>query len=274
MCSIFGIGLFNGHTFKNSATLTGVVSRLFKEAEIGGKQACGLSIMRQKSVHVLRRPMSGSQLVDTDEYLDFMGTALDSEGSETDRVTSIIGHCRWPTQGSPENNLNNHPQVVGNIIGVHNGVINNDHQLFNSFDKVLTRQAEVDTEIIFQLINHFNKPRTSKTIDAIQTATPYLSGGYACGMQNVKHPHNLYIFRHGNPAKILMYKKMGLVFFATREHFITSAFEQFINAADGAGEEIELLDNQGIVFNLWNHTSCKFPFQDYRAAQELKKHAG
>ena len=272
MCSIFGIGLFNGHTFKNSASLTGVVSRLFKVAEIAGKRACGLSIMREKSVHILRRPLSGSQLVATDEYIDFMNEALEKDKNGTNRVMSIIGHCRLPTQGKAENNLNNHPQVIDDIIGVHNGIITNNHNLFESFNKVITRKAEVDTEIIFQLINHFNK--NVKTVDAIQTATPYLAGGYACGMQNAKWPHNLYIFRHNNPARILIYKKLGLVLFATREHFITSAFEQYIDAADGKGEEIELLDNQGIVFNLWNHGMCKFPFQDHQAAQELKNNAG
>jgi len=253
--------------------LTGIVSRLFREAEVAGRKASGLSIMREKSVHILRRPLSGSQLVTTSEYLDFMMKNLEIK-DDNNKVMSVIGHCRWPTQGDPENNLNNHPQVIDGIIGVHNGVITNDHKIFDSFRKVITRKAEVDTEIIFQLINHFNKSPKSKTVDAIQTATPYLAGGYACGMQNTKHPHNLYIFRHGNPAKIKLYSKLGAVFFATREHFITAAFDHFHNAADDAGEEIDLLTNQGIVFNLWNHTSCKFPFRDYQATQELRNHAG
>ena len=184
------------------------------------------------------------------------------------RLMSIIGHCRWPTQGSPENNLNNHPQVVGNIIGVHNGVINNDHELFASFSKVIDRQAEVDTEIIFSLINHFSKNDLSKTVRAIQKATPYLGGSYACGMQNVKHPYNLYLFRHSTPIKILHYPKMGMVFFATREHFITDAFEDFVKV-DGIGEPVDLIEDQGIVFNLWNRTFCKFTFRNRQSSQEL-----
>lgn len=273
MCSIFGIGFFNGHKLESAATVTGIVTRLFREAQVGGRKASGLSIMREKSVHVLRRPLSGSQLTATDEYVEFMRENIELKNPDGNRLMSIIGHCRWPTQGSPENNFNNHPQVVGNIIGVHNGVINNDHELFELFGKVITRQAEVDTEIIFRLINHFNKVRISKTIDAIQKATPYLGGSYACGMQNAKHPHNLYIFKHNNPARILCYNKMGLVLFATRAHFITSAFEDFVGDV-GASEEIELIEDQGIVFNLWNHTSCKFPFKNKQAAEELKKHAG
>ncbi|MDX1314403.1 MAG: hypothetical protein R3356_02775, partial [Eudoraea sp.] len=147
MCSIFGIGFLRGHKFRNKSTVTGVVSRLFKEAESGGRKAAGVSIMNEKSVNVLRRPMSGSQLVGTEEYLGFMQERLEFE--KAGRYTmSIIGHCRWPTQGSPSNNLNNHPLVIDNIIGVHNGVITNDYNLFKEF-RTLKRLAEVDTEIIF-----------------------------------------------------------------------------------------------------------------------------
>jgi len=268
MCSIFGIGFYKDHKFKDEATLTGVISRLFKEAEISGRRASGISIMREKTVHVLRRPVSGSKLAATDEYMDFMNSSL-KDMCGANRLMSIIGHCRWPTQGSPENNLNNHPQVIGNIIGVHNGVINNDHELFKSFIKVIDRKAEVDTEIIFQLINHFDKSSKCVTIDAIRKATPYLGGSYACGMQNTNHPYNLYLFRHNNPIKVLQYPGLGIMLFATREHFIVSGFEQFVDM-EGEGRPIDLLTDHGIAFNLWNHTLCKFTFQNRQKSQELR----
>jgi len=273
MCSIFGIGFYKDHKFKDDSTLTGVVSRLFKEAEVGGKDAAGLSIMREKSVHVLRRPVSGSNLVRTSEYLDFMADSLkDMRGNN--RLMSIIGHCRWPTQGSIYNNLNNHPQVTGHIIGVHNGHIGNDRELFESFSKVIDRQAEVDTEIIFQLINHFSASEMSNTVTAIETATPYLGGSYACGMQNVRHPYNLYLFRHGNPIKMLQYPDMGLVFFATREHFIIDAFEDFVDVARDQGVPVDIVDDQGMAINLWNHTFCKFNFKNRQKHLELRANAG
>lgn len=271
MCSIFGIGFYKDHKFKDEASLTGVVSRLFREAEVAGKEASGLSIMRERSVHVLRRPVSGSKLVATSEYLGFMDSSLKNMCGNN-RLMSIIGHCRYPTQGAASNNLNNHPQVTGHIIGIHNGTITNNHDLFKSFEKVIDRKSEVDTEIIFQLINHFNQSPTSKTIDAIKKATPYLGGSYACGMQNTNHPYNLYLFRHSNPIKILHYSELGIVVFATREHFITEGFEDFTDNK-GKGVPIDLINNQGIAFNLWNHALCKFIFQDRAKAQELK-HAG
>lgn len=273
MCSIFGVGLFKDHSLGDSDTLIGTMSRLLKEAEVGGHSASGISIMREKTVHVLRRPMASSALIETEEYADFMTDNVDVE-AEKNPLMSIIGHCRMPTKGSVANNLNNHPVVIDNIIGVHNGHIGNDDELFESFRKVITRKAQVDTEIIFQLISHFTQSPKSRTVDAIQTAAPYLLGSYACGMQNTRHPFNLYLFRHSNPIKILFYPKMGLVFFATREHFITRAWEDFADVDGDDAEVIDLIDDQGIVFNLWNHTSCKFIFRNSRKARELGKHAG
>ncbi len=267
MCCIFGIGLLQGHKLESESTLIGVISRLFKEAESGGRRASGISIMREKSVHVLRRPIPASKFISTTEYLNFMTDNLKLHDEEN-RVMSVIGHCRLPTKGSPENNLNNHPQVIGNIIGVHNGVIGNDDELFDSFSALVDRKAEVDTEIIFQLINHFNKSQNSRTIDAIKKTTPYLRGGYACAMHNTKQPYNMYLFRHGNPIKILHYADIGAMFFATREHFMEDAFEKFVNFS-GRKTPINVLDNHGIAFNFWQKTMHKFSFRH----KQTEKHA-
>ena len=272
MCCIFGIGLFKDHNFKSAATMTGVISRLFKEAESGGRKASGLSIMREKSAHVLRRPLSATELVSSDEYMEFMHAHLDPT-DEANRLMSVIGHCRWPTQGSVLDNLNNHPQLVDNIIGVHNGVITNDHELFRLFNKVITRKAEVDTEIIFQLISHFNKASESKTVDAIDHATSYLTGSFACAMQNTKHPYNLYLFRKHNPITVMRYPKTGVAMFGTRTSFMKDAYESFVDNT-GHGKEIAIDNNQGLVLNLWNHTLCRFDLKYNTNDKELPTHVG
>lgn len=276
MCSIFGIGLFKDHELKDDSALASIIDRLFRNAVVGGWQAAGLSIMREKSVHVLRRPFSATKLVESKEYKDFMCDNITLE-SKNNKVLSIIGHCRWPTKGSVNNNLNNHPIITDNIIGIHNGVISNDDSLFESFNGIIDREAEVDTEIIFQLVKHFNKSAGVKTIEAIKKTAPYLKGSYACAVQNTRHPYALHLFRHSNPIKILYYAEGGVVFFATREHFITEALDEspypYPEYFGTTGEPIELVDNQGIGFNLWEKTMCKFLFRDWRNAKELKDSA-
>ena len=276
MCSIFGIGFFKGHEFKDNSTITGVISRLFKVAQIRGRKASGLSIMRERDAHVLRRPLSGSELVRTKEYLDFMATALkkDKQRENNNRVMSIIGHCRYPTQGSEDDILNNHPQVIDNIIGVHNGVITNDHKLFEKFEQVFARKAKVDTEIIFQLVRHFNnESREVDTIDAIKETSKYLVGSYTCGVQNTNHPYNIYIFRKHNPLSVIYYPKIKVVFFASQESFIKDAFEDFVEGEGiaGPGKEIEVPNYTGMAFNLWNHTKSGFKLK--QAGKEFRRNA-
>jgi hypothetical protein len=67
------------------------------------------------------------------------------------RARSAILHTRFATQGLPEFNENNHPIVSGPFVGVHNGVIYNDHDIWKAVghDK---RNAVVDSEAIWALM--------------------------------------------------------------------------------------------------------------------------
>ena len=69
--------------------------------------------------------------------------------------TAII-HTRYATKGSPENNDNNHPIIVGDTVGIHNGSIRNDDQIIAEVGT--GRTGEVDTEAIFRLIDSCDDP--------------------------------------------------------------------------------------------------------------------
>jgi len=68
------------------------------------------------------------------------------------RARRAILHTRWATQGSPQDNLNNHPIVSGGIIGVHNGVLHNDDAVFAHIGS--ERFGQVDSEAAFALIDY------------------------------------------------------------------------------------------------------------------------
>lgn len=86
-------------------------------------------------------------------------------------ATAVILHTRWATQGRPEYNVNNHPIATGDIVGVHNGCISNDDELFAEMTKVLEiespRIGQVDSEAIFSALNYYTcDPK--KVLEAVQ----------------------------------------------------------------------------------------------------------
>jgi len=260
MCSIFGMGLFTDHAVDDTNTVKDIMATLLKKAEVGGRSASGIAVMKTKSAEVIRRALSGSELTKDKDYVDFADKHIRVGKDETpdNPLISMIGHCRMPTKGSPLNNYNNHPIVTENIIGVHNGVIGNDDELFNKFRKNITRIAQVDTEIIFQLVSHFTRRfGTNKTTKAIKETSSYLKGGYACGMLNTNSPYNLFLFRQGAPIRILYYPEVKALLFSTRENFILEATKPFSSVL-GDSVEIEIIDGMGATFNLHNKTMCKF----------------
>jgi len=60
-----------------------------------------------------------------------------------------LGHTRWRTRGSEQNNRNNHPLRAGQVIGTHNGTIYNADELFRALG--LRRHAQVDSELLVRL---------------------------------------------------------------------------------------------------------------------------
>jgi len=257
MCCIFGIGFFRGHTLDKKAAVVGIINNLLKESEAGGIRASGVATLHRRSLGVLRRPVRGGDLPKLPEYKEFMAKHLPigKDAQKGDPLTAVIGHARTPTQGSADNNYNNHPVVVDNIVGVHNGGVW-DRQIYTNFTK-LKRIAEVDTEAIFQLVKYFADRWDEKTVRSIQKMSQYIEGGYACGMFNARKIYNLYVFRNHLPVRILYYPKINVVFFATREHIITRSLQP-IQDYLGQPVEIELMQDSGIAFNLWDKTMHKF----------------
>ena len=88
-------------------------------------------------------------------------------------VTTAILHTRAATQGSPKVAVNNHPVITETIAGVHNGIIANDNHVSLKLD--LPRKADVDSEVIFQLIQKFGPGKLGKTLEG-DAACAWLDG--------------------------------------------------------------------------------------------------
>lgn len=75
-------------------------------------------------------------------------------------VKNVILHTRFATQGSPKNEHNNHPIVVENLVGVHNGHISNDKEILNNYPNH-KRIGQVDSEAAFVMAKYDKNPLES-----------------------------------------------------------------------------------------------------------------
>jgi glucosamine 6-phosphate synthetase-like amidotransferase/phosphosugar isomerase protein len=67
-------------------------------------------------------------------------------------ATQVLVHVRDYTKGHPSLNANNHPIRHGSVIGIHNGIIKNDEEIFarHGFERA-EEDMTVDSEAIFAL---------------------------------------------------------------------------------------------------------------------------
>src|ERR1700721_784711 len=113
-----------------------------------------------------------------------------------------IGHTRWATHGRPtEENAHPHRDCTGEIVVVHNGIIENylelKHQLIAEGHKF---QTETDTEIIAHLIEKYSKDVPLE--DAVQKTVKLLSGAYALVAMSTRDPNKIVAARLGPPVVI------------------------------------------------------------------------
>ncbi len=92
--------------------------------------------------------------------------------------TAGIGHTRWATHGGVTE-TNAHPHAVGDVVVVHNGIIENFRALKDELiadGAVFTTQT--DTEVVAQLLAREVK-RGAKPLDAVRKVLPRLQGAFA-----------------------------------------------------------------------------------------------
>jgi glucosamine--fructose-6-phosphate aminotransferase (isomerizing) len=115
-----------------------------------------------------------------------------------------IGHTRWATHGVP-NDVNSHPHVSnsGNLVIVHNGIIENYEPLKKELIKRgYTFQSDTDTEVLVNLIEEVQKNDNLKLGKAVQVALNQVVGAYAIAVFDKQKPDEIVAARLGSPLAI------------------------------------------------------------------------
>lgn len=130
------------------------------------------------------------------------------------RGTCGIGHTRWATHGEPSQ-INAHPHVSGNctrsgsgeveseVVGVHNGIIENYVELK---DKLLkhgyTFYSETDTEVVIKLVDYYYRKYNLGPVDAIAKTMVRVRGSYALELMFRDYPGEIWVARKDSPMII------------------------------------------------------------------------
>ena len=130
MCGIGGI-----YIRKKTGLNQKDLKQLWVNLEDRGKHASGIAFLWQDADKVIVR--KGPRKASSNHSM------IDSMGQ---MVQYALLHTRYTTQGSVDNNSNNHPVVRDSVIMTHNGVIGNDWEMFKDLD--IQPRFEVDTEAL------------------------------------------------------------------------------------------------------------------------------
>jgi glutamine---fructose-6-phosphate transaminase (isomerizing) len=165
-----------------------------------------------------------------------------------------IGHTRWATHGRPtEENAHPHRDCTGNVVVVHNGIIENYLTLKKKLIEEGHRfKTETDTEVIAHLVEKYflktSNGRHSSLEEAVRKAVRELTGVFAIAVIAVEEPNKIVAARNGPPAVIGLGKDeyfvasdVPAILYHTRDLFFLADGDLAVITPDG----VQLTDFNG-----------------------------
>jgi len=222
MCGIIG---YIGNREAYSILINGL-----RRLEYRGYDSAGVAMSKNGTINIEKEKGKISELekhIDMKKMGGFIG----------------IAHTRWATHGEPSQ-LNAHPHSDsnGDIVLVHNGIIENYRSLRKMLiDKGHAFKTETDTEIIAHLIEEFYKNGTSFE-KAFRSALLEIDGTYGLALITRHEPGKIFVARNGSPL---------VVGIGENEYFVASDVAAIIahtrNVFYLEDGEIAIIGNDGFV---------------------------
>lgn len=233
-----------------------------------GREAAGVALVRRDGTYELfKEPVRASELVRAQGYQRIM-SLLDGE------TVSLLGHARLPTKGSPWNNTNNHPLMVGHIVGVHNGMIFNDDELFGTFG--FPRLGEVDSEVLFWLLDSVHPLNNDGNyLSLVGRRMEMVQGTFALMAVDLRRPTALVVVRGMMPLCLHYEKSLNALFFSSRYVFLRKLFGDAVMTEFVEPQQVSYFD-AGHLLERQDHPFCsvKFALGSWRRRIEEERKEG
>ncbi|TYA60129.1 glutamine--fructose-6-phosphate transaminase (isomerizing) [Formosa maritima] len=184
MCGIVG---YIGHRDAFPIIIEGL-----KRLEYRGYDSAGIALFDGTDLKVTK---TKGKVVDLEDRI---------KNEITTNGTLGIGHTRWATHGVP-NDVNAHPHYSnsGNLVIIHNGIIENYESLKKELSKRgYTFKSDTDTEVLINLIEDVKIKENVKLGKAVQVALNQVVGAYSIAVFDKNKPDEIVIARLGSPLAV------------------------------------------------------------------------
>ena len=207
-----------------------------KRLEYRGYDSAGIAVVTQNGKMEVRR--ASGKLRNLEETIRL---------SPIDGIYGI-GHTRWATHGRPtEENAHPHRDCTGQVVVVHNGIIENYVELKQELQKEGHKfVTETDTEVIAHLVEKYLDGAPLE--EAVRRTVKRLTGVYALAILSTKDPHKIVAARWGPPAVIglgqdeyFVASDIPAVLYHTRDVFFLADGDLAVITPQG----VRLLDFEG-----------------------------
>ncbi len=183
MCGIIG--------YVGSRPVIPVLLEGLRRLEYRGYDSAGVAVLDEGRLKIIR---ALGKLVNLQERVVEYGKNPKGIG---------LGHTRWATHGEPsEENAHPHGDCAHELVVVHNGIIENYHQLRRELEsKGHVFLSQTDTEVLPHLIEEALK-ESADLLQAVRKALAQVKGAYAMGVLWSRTPDTLIAARNQSPLVI------------------------------------------------------------------------
>ena len=163
---------------------------------VGNEQAAPILLNGLAKLEYRGYDSAGIAVRDGDKHVEVVKAKgrLKALEEKTNNGLAIKGTC------GIENNAHPHISDDYNVVGVHNGIIENYQELR---DKLVKNGYEfyssTDTEVAIKLIDYYYKKYEHTPVDAINHAMVRIRGSYAFAIMFKEYPDEIYVARKDSP---------------------------------------------------------------------------
>jgi hypothetical protein len=252
MCGIFGV--FSAGDGPEPARLHGALRQLARLSESRGKDASGLVFrnVAERQFLIVKGAVPLRDLLETEEVRRPL-ERLRAGHSDF----AVMGHARLVTNGSQTESKNNQPLVTSGIIGIHNGIIVNDRELWSRHPELAPR-CEIDTEVMLALVRAQLRDGWDLATAVARTANE-IFGSFAVAL--LPDDMDRLVLATNTGSLYYLSIEGRYLAFASEEYFLKKLSRALAHAAD-QDRVRQVTPGTGVVLDLERFVVTPFSFSD------------